>query len=73
MKSHTQTKVFSATKETVFSFLSDIRNLTKWAIGFAKELKEIDGEYRMVAAQNRTLAEEVENIRKHVEERELHG
>lgn len=135
MKSHTQTKIFSATRETVFAFLSDIRNLPKWATGFAKELKEIDGAYKVVtpqgeiffhmesnagtgtidmyggptkeqmayfpsrvlampenksaytftnfqwpgipeevfAAQNGTLAEEFENIRKHVEERELHG
>ena len=51
MKSHTQVQVFSASKETVFSFLSDIRNLPKWATGFAKELKEIDGEYKVVTPQ----------------------
>jgi len=51
MRSHTQVQVFSATKETVFSFLSDIRNLPKWATGFAKELKEIDGEYKVVTPQ----------------------
>jgi len=35
----------------VFAFLSDIRNLPKWATGFAKELKDIDGEYKVVTPQ----------------------
>ena len=51
MKSYTQTQVFSATKETVYAFLSDIQNLTKWATGFAKELKEVDGKYKVVTPQ----------------------
>ncbi len=51
MRSHTQVQVFSASKETVFSFLSDIRNIPKWATGFAKELKEIDGEYKVITPQ----------------------
>jgi len=51
MKSHTQIQVFSATKEAVFSFLSDIRNLPKWATGFAKELKEVNGEYKVLTPQ----------------------
>jgi len=51
MNSHTQVQVFSATKETVFAFLSNIQNLPKWATGFAKELKEIDGEYKVVTPQ----------------------
>jgi len=51
MNSHTKTQIFSATKDTVFDFLSDIQNLTKWATGFAKELKEVDGEYKVVTPQ----------------------
>jgi len=51
MNSHTQTQIFSATKETVFAFLSEIQNLPKWATGFAKELKNIDGEYKVVTPQ----------------------
>ncbi len=51
MKSHTQTQVFSATKETTFAFLSDIHNLIKWATGFAKELKKVDGKYKVVTPQ----------------------
>jgi len=51
MNSHTQTQIFSATKETVFAFLSEIQNLPKWATGFAKELKDTDGEYKVVTPQ----------------------
>ena len=51
MNSHTQTKVFSATKETVFSFLSDIQNLTKWATGFAKDVKSVEGKYKVITPQ----------------------
>ncbi len=51
MNSYTKTQVFAANKETVFAFLSDIQNLTKWATGFAKELKEVDGEYKVVTPQ----------------------
>ena len=48
MNSYTKTQVFAANKETLFAFLSDIQNLTKWATGFAKELKVVDGEYKVV-------------------------
>jgi hypothetical protein len=51
MNSHTQVQIFSATKEVVFSFLSDIQNLPKRATRFAKELKEVDGEYKVVTPQ----------------------
>ena len=51
MNSYTQTQVFSATKETVFAFLSDVRNLVKWATAFAKELKEVDGKYKVTTPQ----------------------
>jgi len=51
MNSHTQTQIFLATKETVFAFLSEIQNLPKWATGFAKELKDVDGEYKVVTPQ----------------------
>ncbi len=51
MNSYTKTQAFDASKEVVFSFLSDIQNLTKWATGFAKELKEVDGEHKVVTPQ----------------------
>ena len=51
MNSHTQTRVFSATKEAVFAFLSDIQNLPKWATGFAKEMKRVDGKHKVVTPQ----------------------
>jgi len=51
MNSHSKTQIFLATKETVFSFLSDIQNLPKWATGFAKELKDIGGDFKVVTPQ----------------------
>ncbi len=48
MNSHTQTQVFSATKESLFAFLSDVQNLPKWATSFALELKEADGKCKVV-------------------------
>ena len=48
MKSHTQTQTFTASKETVFTFLSDIQNLPKWATGFAQAVKEVDGKFKVI-------------------------
>ena len=48
MRSETVTTVLSAPRERVFEYMSDIRNLPEWATEFARELREDDGEYRVV-------------------------
>lgn len=48
MKSHTQTQVYSVSMLTLFRFLSDIHNLPNWATGFALEVKEVDGKFKVV-------------------------
>jgi hypothetical protein len=48
MRSETVTTVLSAPRERVFAYMSDIRNLPAWATQFARELREEDGEYRVV-------------------------
>lgn len=55
MNCHTQTQVFSATKKTVFDFLSDIKNLPKWATGFALGVKEVDGKDIVVTSDGDLL------------------
>jgi hypothetical protein len=48
MRSETVTTVLPAPRERVFEYMSDIRNLPEWATEFARELREEDGEYRVV-------------------------
>ena len=48
MRSETVTTVLSAPRERVFEYMSDIRNLPEWATEFARELREENGEYRVV-------------------------
>jgi len=45
---HTVTAVFPASRERVFSYLADVENLPKWATEFARELKQVDGEWKVV-------------------------
>ena len=47
MNSRTASVVIPATKEKVFSYLSDIENLPKWATEFAQELKVVDGKQKI--------------------------
>jgi hypothetical protein len=42
------TTVLTAPRQRVFEYMSDIRNLPEWATEFARELREQDGEYRVV-------------------------
>ena len=42
------TTVLPASRERVFEYMSDIRNLPEWATEFARELREQDGKYRVV-------------------------
>ena len=48
MRSKTVTTVLDARQEAVFDYLSDIERLPEWATEFARELREEDGEYRVV-------------------------
>jgi hypothetical protein len=48
MRSETVTTVLPASRERVFAYLSEVRNLPEWATEFARELREVDGEYRVV-------------------------
>ena len=48
MRSETVTTVLPVSRERVFDYMSDIRNLPEWATEFARELREEDGEYRVV-------------------------
>ncbi len=48
MKSKTVSQVFSASKSEVFDYFSKIENLPKWATEFCKELKKVDGKYKVV-------------------------
>jgi hypothetical protein len=45
---HTVTAVFPAPRERVFSYLADVENLPSWATDFARELKLVDGEWKVV-------------------------
>jgi hypothetical protein len=48
MRSETVTTVLPVPRERVFEYMSDVRNLPEWATEFARELREQDGEYRVV-------------------------
>ncbi len=48
MRSETVTTVLPVSRERVFEYMSDIRNLPEWATEFARELREEDGEYKVV-------------------------
>ena len=48
MTSRTVTTVLDAPKEEVFSYLSRIENLPRWATEFARELKYEDGKAKAV-------------------------
>jgi hypothetical protein len=48
MLSRTVTAVLDAPAEDVFAFLSEVDNLPLWATDFARELKYVDGEAKVV-------------------------
>jgi hypothetical protein len=48
MKHHTVTAAFAAPREEVFTYLADIEKLPEWATEFARELKRVDGRYKIV-------------------------
>ena len=48
MRHHTVTATFAAPPDEVFAYLADIENLPEWATEFARELKLVDGRYKVV-------------------------
>ena len=48
MNHHTLTATFSAPRDEVFTYLADVENLPEWATEFARELKLVDGRYKVV-------------------------
>jgi hypothetical protein len=48
MNQHTVTAAFTAPPEEVFAYLADIEKLPEWATEFARELRLVDGHYKIV-------------------------
>jgi hypothetical protein len=48
MNHHTLTATFAAPRDEVFNYLADIEKLPEWATEFARELKLVDGSYKIV-------------------------
>ena len=48
MRSETVTTIVFAPREKVFAYLAEIENLPKWATEFARELRLVDGQYKVV-------------------------
>jgi hypothetical protein len=48
MRHHTVTATFSSPSDEVFAYLADIEKLPEWATEFARELKHVDGRYKVV-------------------------
>jgi hypothetical protein len=49
MNSKTITLTLNTSKSDVFSFISKIENLPKWATEFCRELKKVGGKYKVVS------------------------
>lgn len=45
MRSNTQAASIDATPEKVFRFLADPKNLPRWAVGFAKSIRQQNGRW----------------------------
>ena len=48
MNHHTVTATFPAPPDEVFAYLADIETLPEWATEFARELRLVDGHYKVV-------------------------
>jgi hypothetical protein len=48
MNHHTITTTFRAPRDEVFDYLADIEKLPEWATEFARELKLVDGRFKVV-------------------------
>jgi hypothetical protein len=49
MNSKTVTLILNAPKSEVFTFISNIENLPKWATEFCKELKKVGDKYKVIS------------------------
>jgi len=50
MRADTQAISIEAQPQKVFRFLADIRNLPRWAVGFAKAVRQEDGRWYVATA-----------------------
>ena len=50
MSTSTQSIEIAAPAEEVFAFVSDLERLPRWAIGFAKQIREHDGAWLRAAS-----------------------
>src|SRR5580765_8722270 len=48
MKHHTVTETFAMPRDEVFDYLADVERLPEWATEFARELRLVDGRYKVV-------------------------
>jgi hypothetical protein len=48
VNSRTVTAILPASKERAFAYLSSVDNVPRWATEFARELKVVDGRYKVV-------------------------
>ena len=48
MNHHTVTATFPAARDEVFTYLADVEKLPEWATEFARELRLVDGHYKVV-------------------------
>ena len=48
MRHHTDTTTLATPSDEVFAYLADIKTLPEWATEFARELKLVDGRYKVV-------------------------
>lgn len=55
MSSKTVSLALHASKDDVFSYLSDAQNLPRWATIFCKELRQVDGKYKVITTTNGEL------------------
>jgi hypothetical protein len=50
MRANTQAISIDADPAAVFAFLADMRNLPRWAVGFARAVREEDGGWQVTTA-----------------------
>jgi hypothetical protein len=48
MRHHTVTATLATPPDEVFAYLSEVENLPEWATEFARELRLVDGRYKIV-------------------------
>jgi len=60
LNSKTATLTLHAPKDAVFSYLSKIENLPEWATIFCKELKQVNGKYKVLTPASGELFFEIQ-------------